>query len=127
MITYTYDEEIRAAYIKIKEASRVGTLQVTGDIRYRKPAALAPLKELVILDFDENQELVGIELIGDRIPLTTKGKSSFQKATLTLILKPGANPEEAALEVENLRNALKCQGIANGDISYMDPPPSLSG
>lgn len=59
------DKEAGAAYIYLTEnrKGRVGTIEVQGYAKYRKPPESKKISG-VLLDFDEDKKLVGIELIG---------------------------------------------------------------
>jgi uncharacterized protein YuzE len=73
MIKYTYDPEVDAAYIYLREGdAKVGTLKVEGNIRFRKPSKTVKLEGDIILDFTEDGELAGVEILGSAIPSMLK-------------------------------------------------------
>lgn len=68
MIKHNYDAKIKAAYVYLETVDKVGSLEVKGNIVYRKPSSVRELDGSVILDFNEAGELVGIEILGAAIP-----------------------------------------------------------
>jgi len=111
MIKSTYDK-IGSAYIRLGKSESVGTLEVKGRIRYRKPTRVVPLKGMVLLDFDRDQKLVGVEIVGDKtIPQEIKDRSSISDATVKLEARAGALLDSSIEEGNEIYSALLGLGV----------------
>jgi uncharacterized protein YuzE len=112
MITYKYDKKAGCGYISLgNHDGPVGTMEVSGRdrgavIRYRKPTYEEEFKGLILLDFNKEHQLVGIELVGnDLIP--EKAKDS------TLSAKSGKKLHDCIAEANALHAMLYSQGLGS--------------
>jgi uncharacterized protein YuzE len=123
MITYKYDKSAGCGYISIGSTSDgkrdpIGTMEVSAEgkrnIRYRKPTYEEEFKGLVLLDFDVDQKLVGIELVGNSvIPEIAQKDSVLFGAYVEVNASPDKNLHECIEEANALHSMLHSQGIGN--------------
>lgn len=77
-----WDKELECGYISFSDEGRslskrivgeIGIVEVEGNIKYRKKDD-KDIRSIIILDFNEKEELIGIEFIGkENAPSSLKG------------------------------------------------------
>ncbi len=112
MIRHIYDSEVKALYIYLDEPQdRVGTLEVKGDIKFRKPGKIVPFEDTLLLDFTEEGSLVGIEVLGNRIPKCITNSQPLSAAKVELRVRPGASINDVMREANSIFSSLASTGI----------------
>lgn len=111
MIRHTYDSEAKALYVQLDgPQERVGTLEVKGDIKFRRPGKVVPFEGTLLLDFTEEGQLAGVEVLGSRVPEGLAKPQPFSSAKVELNVGMTTLPD-AVREANSIYNALMSAGI----------------
>lgn len=112
MIRHTYDREAKALYVQLDgPQERVGTLEVKGDIKFRRPGKVVPFEGTLLLDFTEEGQLVGVEVLGSRVPEGLTKPQPLYGAKVELQVGSGASFHDVTREANSIYNSLKSSGI----------------
>lgn len=117
LITYKYDKEAGCGYISLgNHDGPVGTMEVSDRdrgavIRYRKPTYEEKFKGLILLDFNKEHQLVGVELVGNNLIPEKAKETSLCGAYIEVNAKSGKNLHDCIAEANALHAMLYSQGL----------------
>lgn len=119
MVISNYDKEANSVYILFDNSSDyVGTLQATGNIRFRKPYKIINLTSPILIDFTEKGTVVGIEICGSSIPGTLTQESCLHSAKIQLTPKSGTGILDISKEANSIYNSFK-SSTKEPDITFI--------
>ena len=113
MIKHNYDSETESLYVTLDPYhDRVGTLEVQGDIKFRKPTEIVPFDGLILLDFTKEGALVGVEVVSSKcIPNNIKKPQPIRAAKVELTPRCGSSISDMSMEANSIHNSFMSSGV----------------
>jgi hypothetical protein len=112
MIKHTYDPDAKALYVYLADPQeRVGTLEVRGDIKFRRPGKIVPFNGTILLDFTEEGALAGVEVLGSCISENLSKPQPLSSAKVELKVKLGVSFDEVQREANSIYNSFLSTGV----------------